>query len=74
MHVQQNIKHRSTVGHGRLNKLFICVTNLLAHQVLDSVSFFLNQMFCFTVLGIYFLLVVYSLYREMKGTAPSNNA
>jgi hypothetical protein len=32
----------------------------------------LNQVFCFTVLGIYFLLVVYSLYRELKGTAPPN--
>jgi hypothetical protein len=29
-----------------------------------------NQMFCFTVLGMYCLLVVYSLYRELKGTAP----
>jgi hypothetical protein len=27
-------------------------------------------MFCFTVLETYFILVVYSLYREMKGTAP----
>jgi cbb3-type cytochrome oxidase subunit 3 len=31
-------------------------------------------MFCFIVLGIYFLLVVYSLYRELKGTAPPNHA
>jgi hypothetical protein len=28
-------------------------------------------MFCFTGLETYFLLVVYSLYRNLKGTAPS---
>ena len=55
-------------------KLFICVTPLLAHQVLDNVSLLLNQVFCFTVLETYFLLVVYSLYRELKGTAPTNHA
>jgi hypothetical protein len=31
-------------------------------------------MFFFTVLETYFLLVVYSLYRELKGTAPPNIA
>jgi len=30
-------------------------------------------MFCFTVLQIYFLLVVYSLYRELNGTAPNTS-
>jgi len=54
--------------------LLICVTTLLAHQVLDNVILLLYQMFCFTVLQIYFLLVVYSLYRELKGTAPPNIA
>jgi hypothetical protein len=48
----------------------ISVTPLLAHQALDNVSLLLNQVFCFTVIEIYFLLVVYSLYRELKGTAP----
>jgi len=28
----------------------------------------------FTVIETYFLLVVYSLYRELKGTAPPNHA
>jgi len=51
-------------------KLFICVTTLLAHHVLENVSLLLNKMFCFTVFQTYFLLVVYSLYRELKGTAP----
>jgi len=55
-------------------KLFIYVTTLLAHQVLDNIILLLNQMFCFTVLETYFLLVVYSLYRELKGTAPPNRA
>jgi len=54
--------------------LFICITTLLAHQVLDNVSLLLNQIFCFTALQTYFLLVVYSLYRELKGTAPPNLA
>jgi hypothetical protein len=27
-------------------------------------------MFCFTVTGIYFLLAVYSLYRELKEPPP----
>ena len=53
-------------------KLFLCVTSLLAHQVLDNVSLLLNQMFSFTVFEPYFMLVVYSLYRELKGTAPPN--
>jgi hypothetical protein len=39
----------------------------VAHQVLDNVGLLLKQMFCFTVLVTYFLLVVYSLYRELKG-------
>jgi len=34
----------------------------------------LNQVFCFTVLETYFLLVEYSLYRELKGTAPPKYA
>jgi len=55
-------------------KLSICVTTLLVHQDLDNVSLLLNQMFCFTVPQIYFLLVVYSLYRELKETAPPNHA
>jgi hypothetical protein len=55
-------------------RLFICVRTLLAHHVLDNVSLLLNQMFCFTVLEIYFLLVVYSLYGELEGTAPPSHA
>jgi len=27
-------------------------------------------MFCFTVIQIYFVFVVYSLYRKLKATAP----
>jgi len=54
-------------------KLFICVTTLLAYKVLENMTLLLNQMFCFTVLETYFLLVVYSLYRELKGTAPPNS-
>jgi len=53
-------------------KLFICVTTLLTQQDLDNIILLLNQMFCFTVLQAYFLLVVYSLYRELKGTARPN--
>jgi len=53
-------------------KLFICVSTLLAHKVLENIKLLLNQMFCFTVLQTYFLLVVYSLYRELKGTATPN--
>jgi len=56
------------------SKLFICVTTLLDHQVLENISLLLNEMLCFTVLDIYYLLVVYSLYRELKGTEPANNA
>jgi hypothetical protein len=55
-------------------KLFVCVTTSLAHQVLDNVSLLVNRMFSFTVLETYFLLVVYSLYRELKGTAPPKRA
>jgi len=44
----------------------------MAHQVLYNVSLLLNQMFCFTVLRIYYLLVVYSLYRELRGIAPQH--
>jgi hypothetical protein len=47
-----------------------CVTTLLAHQVLGNVSLLLNQIFCFTVLEIYRLLVVYSLHRELKSPPP----
>jgi hypothetical protein len=54
------------------SKLFICVKTLLAHQVLGNASLLLNQLFCFTVIELCFPLVVYSLYRELKGTAPSN--
>jgi len=31
-------------------------------------------MFCFTVIQTYFLVVVYSLYRELNGTAPTTVA
>jgi len=55
-------------------ELFICVTTLLAHQVLENMTLLLNQVFCFTVLETYFLLVEYSLYRELKGTAPPKYA
>jgi len=53
-------------------KLFIYVTTLLAHQVLDNIILLLNHVLSFTVLETYFLLVVYSLYRVLKGTAPPN--
>ena len=52
----------------------MCVTNLLAHLVLDNVSLLLKHMISFTVLQSFFLLVVYSLYRELRGTAPTNYA
>jgi len=53
-------------------KLLICVTTSLAHKVSDNIILLLNRVFCFTVLQAYFMLVVYSLYRELKGTAPPN--
>jgi hypothetical protein len=61
MHDKQNINPRS--------KVVFMYNNFTANQILDNVILFLNQMFCFTVLETYFLLVVYSLYRELKGTA-----
>ena len=36
----------------------------------ENVRLLLNQMFCFTVPGLYYLLVVYSLYRELKNPTP----
>jgi hypothetical protein len=50
----------------------ICVTLPTVHQVLENVGLLLNHTFCFTVLQTYFLLVVYSLYREQKRTTPTN--
>ena len=52
----------------------MCVTTLLAHQVMDNLSLLLKQMFRFTVLQTYFLLVVYSLYSVLKIKTPTNNA
>jgi hypothetical protein len=66
----RSTKHKT---HFQQTKLFISVTPLLAHQVLDNVSLLLNQILCFTGLDTYFLLVVHSLYKELKGTATPYN-
>ena len=69
-HGQQNIKPRSTVGHGLLKKenFHICNKFTGIPRVVQC-KLASKQMFCFTVLHFYFLLVVYSLYRKLIGIA-----
>jgi len=75
--MQQEFKKNTCniLYHGKLSKKIVYMChNFSGPPEIEQCKLASKPDVLFTVFSTYFLLVVYSLYRELKGTAPTNHA